>query len=553
MSNQNITLNVTDCFIISTLIVALFFLNGWVAEDIFITFRVIDNFVNGYGLRWNIDERVQVYTHPLWLILLTPIYAVTKNAVLTSLIACTVCTIASLIILWRFSTDKLSALLLIMLPLISSTTIRDFMISGMENCLNVLLLSGFLYILFNKIDQKKIYLLCLIAGLLLLARLDNIFIIAPVLAWIVLKHIKTLRLSLLIATQIPVILWYLFSLIYYGFLFPNTKYAKLNTGLRPEDLIPQGLRYMENFLYYDTAGALIILSAFMLFAYSFYKKRINSTITAEISTIALLMAGCVIHALYVIWIGGDMMSGRFMMNIILICIITLFILLSNLNRNVHLLLCGALIITTLIQIIFLANIVPYRDKNVTALRNVVFRERDYYKYETTVQHQFLANLTTMPVHRWIDKMKRHRHKKGVIVQRNIGMYGFYSNRNRIIVDTYALGDAFLARLPILKKEKYWRSGHYRREIPLGYIKARATGDISAMDSDMAKYYGLLREVTTGDLWSLQRIKVIFGFQTNAYDHLLKNALPILRIAAARRKAQEKAYSRRIVKITYRQP
>ena len=30
---------------------------------------------------------------------------------------------------------------------------------------------------------------------------------------------------------IPLIAWELFSLIYYGFLLPNTAYAKLNTGL----------------------------------------------------------------------------------------------------------------------------------------------------------------------------------------------------------------------------------------------------------------------------------------------------------------------------------
>ena len=33
---------------------------AWVSDDAFITFRVIDNFVNGHGLRWNVDERVEV-------------------------------------------------------------------------------------------------------------------------------------------------------------------------------------------------------------------------------------------------------------------------------------------------------------------------------------------------------------------------------------------------------------------------------------------------------------------------------------------------------------
>jgi hypothetical protein len=38
---------------------------AWICDDAYITFRTIDNFINGYGLRWNIAERVQTYTNPL--------------------------------------------------------------------------------------------------------------------------------------------------------------------------------------------------------------------------------------------------------------------------------------------------------------------------------------------------------------------------------------------------------------------------------------------------------------------------------------------------------
>src|SRR5712692_3374466 len=48
--------------------------DAWFNDDSYITFRTVDNFVNGYGLTWNIDERVQVYTHPLWMFLLSMVY-----------------------------------------------------------------------------------------------------------------------------------------------------------------------------------------------------------------------------------------------------------------------------------------------------------------------------------------------------------------------------------------------------------------------------------------------------------------------------------------------
>src|SRR6266511_3782860 len=47
---------------------------AWVADDAFLTMRTVDNFVNGYGLRWNVLERVQIYTHPMWMFLLSGVY-----------------------------------------------------------------------------------------------------------------------------------------------------------------------------------------------------------------------------------------------------------------------------------------------------------------------------------------------------------------------------------------------------------------------------------------------------------------------------------------------
>ena len=68
-------------------------LAGWafvrtaaVTEDAFITFRVIDNALNGYGLVWNIGERVQPYTHPLWALLLLIFSAVNGDIFQTSLV-----------------------------------------------------------------------------------------------------------------------------------------------------------------------------------------------------------------------------------------------------------------------------------------------------------------------------------------------------------------------------------------------------------------------------------------------------------------------------------
>src|SRR5262245_40579712 len=59
---------------------------AWVSDDAYFTFRTIDNAVHGYGLRWNVAERVQAYTHPLWMLLVLPFYAITREAFFTSIV-----------------------------------------------------------------------------------------------------------------------------------------------------------------------------------------------------------------------------------------------------------------------------------------------------------------------------------------------------------------------------------------------------------------------------------------------------------------------------------
>ncbi|MET0793000.1 MAG: hypothetical protein ABW061_15875, partial [Polyangiaceae bacterium] len=50
------------------LTLALVLHTAWTCDDAFISARVVDNLVSFRGLRWNPAERVQAFTHPLWLL-----------------------------------------------------------------------------------------------------------------------------------------------------------------------------------------------------------------------------------------------------------------------------------------------------------------------------------------------------------------------------------------------------------------------------------------------------------------------------------------------------
>jgi hypothetical protein len=54
---------------LALLYIGLVIRTSWVGDDAYITFRALENFLHGYGPVFNVGERVQVFTHPLWFLL----------------------------------------------------------------------------------------------------------------------------------------------------------------------------------------------------------------------------------------------------------------------------------------------------------------------------------------------------------------------------------------------------------------------------------------------------------------------------------------------------
>src|SRR4051812_6970304 len=119
---------------------------AWVAEDAYITLRTVDNFVHGHGLRWNVAERVQAYTHPLWMLVVAAVYAVTREDFVTLIATCAAISVAAFALVQRLAATTLQAIgcgaLLILSP-----AFVDFSTSGLENALTHLLLAAFAFVL----------------------------------------------------------------------------------------------------------------------------------------------------------------------------------------------------------------------------------------------------------------------------------------------------------------------------------------------------------------------------------------------------------------------
>ena len=114
-----------------TVIVFTFIINAWICDDAYISFRVIDNAINGYGLSWNTGERVQVFTHPLWLILLIPFQFISGEAYFTTIIVSLALIIGAVLLVRRITGSNQLAFVLFIAALISSQAFIDYSTSGL--------------------------------------------------------------------------------------------------------------------------------------------------------------------------------------------------------------------------------------------------------------------------------------------------------------------------------------------------------------------------------------------------------------------------------------
>lgn len=222
---------------------------AWISDDACISFRTVDNFLNGYGLRWNVSERVQTYTNPLMVFCMIALCFFTKEYYLTAMLFNIGTTSAAILVfVWGIAKGKWNRFAIPVVILLCSKAFVDYATSGLENSLEYLILACFYccYLKWDHFSNRQLFWLSFIGGMSLLNRMDSILLILPALidAFFLRGEKKWWRNILPgVLGILPFLAWEVFSLIYYGFLFPNTAYAKLNAGIPLSEYIQQGIVY----------------------------------------------------------------------------------------------------------------------------------------------------------------------------------------------------------------------------------------------------------------------------------------------------------------------
>jgi arabinofuranosyltransferase len=479
--------------------------DAWLCDDAYITFRTVDNAVHGYGFTWNVDERVQTYTHPLWMLLLTVLYFFIRNIYIVSLCVSLLLSIGAICIFaLRLAKSPLIALVGLAL-LAASKTFVDFATSGLEDPLTYLLLACFVLVyLRDQQPEQRLGWLALLAGLLTLNRMDTLLLVAPALLFTLFKTRSWKGIRTLVLGFTPFLLWEAFSLFYYGFLFPNTAYAKLDTGIPETHLLIQGILYLISCAQFDPFLPLV------------FAATTATLLRSKERQLLPLAAGILLYVCYIVSIGGDFMAGRF-----LAAPLFLAVLLLGQYPALQLKLSWALVLVGAIGAAALCVPCSRWISNYSS-RHLVYQtgvadERAFYANSTSLLDVRLGSF--IPEQPWAyEGLQARLTGQRVTVFPNVGFYGFMAGPEVHVVDPLALCDPLLARLPTAPG---WRIGHFRRDLPVGYLETLESGRNLIQDKALALYYSKLELVTRGSLFDPQRLVEIWKLNTGVYSSLLQ--------------------------------
>jgi len=570
---------------------------AWIGDDAYITFRVLENFLHGYGPLFNVGERVQVFTHPLWFLMQAAANAALgwwkdnplgqAQMYFLNLFASIGLSFLTLAVLtFRTASSSRSAILgLAMLTL--SKAFLDYSSSGLENPLTHLILVLFVTMLLrggsssermgtrqstgaageemaspgrvkdpplrarNDMSREEIALLrgdCfaragqrpaptgsqrhageetaslpavarndmlalgLLAALGSLDRLDTLLLYLPALVFLLWqspdkrKTLVSLGLGFL-----PLIVWELFSLFYYGAAFPNTAYAKINTGIPALSLIQQGLYYYLNSLRLDPLTVLAIVAVSLVVLAG--RNRLHKTI----------IAGVLLYLLYTLYIGGDFMSGRYFSAPLLACAA----IVSNLNfasLKIHGLSLGLIVLIGIAPIYLIPERRPSFGVGDPGAHRVYDDGHGISDERRVYEGMSLAHGLEdgpPPVHAAHDRWSYDPGEPlKVRLVGPMGLRGYVLGPNVHVIDLNSLADPLMARLPLYETD-HWRIGHFRHIIPEGYLETLETGENVIADRNIARYYDKLALVMRGELWSWARMVEIWNLNTGMYDQLLE--------------------------------
>ena len=310
----------------------------WVDEDAFINFRVIANVLAGRGPVYNVGERVDVSSDPLWVAVLTLVHAVTPFASLawTSVVLGLVCTaggfLAGGLAAVRLAGPRESGTV-VPLGMAAASVVAgvwEFATSGLEMSM-VFLWLGFSTLLLVRVEgaRRRALPAAVVLGLGGLIRPELTLAAAVFVAALVTVvaapgwgsatgRLRRCAAVVAVALALPVAVT-LLQAAYYALLVPSTALAKDAGG----SWWSQGATYLGNLVAPYALWLPALLAVPLVAARAARWWRAGDR-TGTVVLLAPLAAGLV-DAGYVVRLGGDYMHARLLLPALFACCLPVWV------------------------------------------------------------------------------------------------------------------------------------------------------------------------------------------------------------------------------------
>lgn len=293
-----------------------------------------------------------------------------------------------------------------------------------------------------------------------------------------------------------------FALIYFGAPFPNTFYAKMGAGYPFVEVVSRSAEYFTVMLQRDPATLVLIVVGI---AGSFLSRN---------KLLISLGVGQLLYLLFVIKSGGGFMQGRFLATPVFLAVAQITFALSQLDvfDRMH---RSIMVYSVFSALVVVGGVAQYPffsspDYDNKAFSFGVADERGFY-YKT------------------YGLMSSERAWPNIKVQSDVEPTDYFVTCGGLgvkslerpemhVIDSCALSEPFLSRLPAIHKPN-WRIGHHERKIPSGYGEFLIGEAETIEDVKLQKLLTDTHLSARGDLFSKERLLAILRLNTGYYNDL----------------------------------
>jgi len=433
-------------------------------DDPYIHMSIAKNLIK-YGV-WGINkyEFVSVSSSPFWTILLSIIYLIfgVKDYIpfVLNIIIANLIIIYTYLILKKFKISNLLTFITLIL-IIFITPMPTLIFIGMEHLLHIFFILFFLKLFIEifysnqNISSLKIYLFYIVNSILPLIRYESLFLLPPLIIFLLYKRKIKFLINILIFIFVPIIIFGLISKNYGGFFIPNSLILK--NGINLESLLKYiflknfKLIYRNKVIYFQILISFFILIFYIMKTKEFFIKEVTINfifiILAIIHSILIRNEQLYRYDAYIVFIGLFSIFSSIEL-LISIFIKIIFVSIKKIINSIKIDKKSTKfdfknVLSLLLIIIFVSvftNIVYENSKKI--IYPFYFRATDSYKKIVVATNNIYKQQFQMA------KFIKYFYNEEKIAINDIGAISYYTDV--YIIDLVGLGNNELAKLKINK-------------------------------------------------------------------------------------------------------